>query len=217
MEYKGTVFVVDDDAEIRKSLTRLLEEVDLSVQTYGNDRQFLDACDPACQGCLVLDVRMPGMDGITLHKTFEEKGIAIPVIIITGHGDIPMAVEAIQRGALDFIEKPFRAQPLLERIHQALARDAERCQRQAEHEAIASRMALLTARQREVMSFMVAGDSAKTIAVALGLSVKTVDYHRAKIMETMQARSVVDLARMVQSVDNNGQSLQNYHAGAASS
>jgi len=218
MESNGTVFVVDDDPEIRRSLTRLLEEVDLPIETYDNAQEFLEAYDPSRQGCLVLDVRMPGMDGITLHKTLQEKGITIPVIIITGHGDIPMGVEAVQRGALDFVEKPFRAQPLLERINQALAQDAETHRRQAKKEAIAARVALLTPRQSQVMALMVSGETAKTTAATLGLSVKTVDYHRAKIMEAMQARNVVDLARMVQVIENDqAPPLQNHHAGAASS
>jgi FixJ family two-component response regulator len=217
MESKSTVFVVDDDPEIRRSLTRLLEEVDLAVQTYSSAREFLEAYDPGCQGCLVLDVRMPGTDGIALQKTLKEKGISLPVIIITGHGDVPMAVEAMQRGALDFIEKPFRAQPLLERINQALTQGAENHRRQAEKDAVAARVALLTARQRQVMALMAAGETTKTIAASLELSVKTVDYHRAKVMETMQARSMVDLARMLQVVENDGQPLQNCHAGTASS
>lgn len=202
MESNGTVFVVDDDPQMRKSLTSLLEEVDLPVQTFGNAQEFLEAYDPACQGCLVLDVRMPGMDGIALHKTLQEKGSTIPIIIITGHGDIPMAVDAVQRGALDFIEKPFRVQPLLERINQALVQDAETRHHQAEKEAIAAGVALLTERQRQVMAFMVAGETTKSIAMTLGLSPKTVDHHRAQIMEKMRARSVVQLARMVHTVAN---------------
>ncbi len=218
MKSKGTVFVVDDDPEIRRSLTGLLEEVDLPVQTFSNAREFLEAYDPTRLGCMLLDVRMPGMDGIALHKTLKNKGITIPVIIITGHGDVTMAVEAVQRGALDFIEKPFRAQPLLERIHQALSLDAENRRRQAENEAIATRVALLSQRQRQVMALVVVGETTKVTASILGLSTKTVDYHRAKIMETMQARSVVDLARMLEVIEN-GQPppLQNCHATAASS
>jgi len=209
MPADGTVFVVDDDPEIRASLTRLLEEVDLTVQAYSNAQEFLESYDPNCQGCLVLDVRMPGMDGLALQKTLKERGITIPVIMITGHGDVRVAVDALRAGALDFMEKPFRAQPLLERVNQALAQDAESHRRQAESGAIAARAALLTERQRQVMALMVAGETTKTMAAALGLSTKTVDYHRAKVMETMQARSVVQLVRMVQVLEKAPQPLQN--------
>ena len=151
---------------------------------------------------------MPGMDGIALHKTLTAQGITIPVIIITGHGDVGMAVEAVQRGALDLIEKPFRAQPLLERINQALVQDAEAHHRRADEEAIAARLTLLTERQRQVMSLVVSGETTKSIAMALGISPKTVDHHRAQIMEKMRARSVIDLARKVEAMGSTPQASQ---------
>jgi len=209
MESKATVFVVDDDPEMRRSLTGLLEEVDLPVETYSNAREFLDAYDPASRGCLVLDVRMPGMDGISLQKTLKKKGVTLPVIVLTGHGDVPMAVGAVQRGAFGFLEKPFRAQPLLECINQALALDSETSRHREEKEAIAARVALLTPRQRQVMGLVVAGETTKTIAAALELSPKTVDHHRSQIMDKLQARSVADLVRTVQITENEPATFQN--------
>ena len=197
MTPESTVFLVDDDMEVRQSLTRLLASVNLPCQAFGNAREFLDAYDPARPGCLVLDVRMPGMSGIELQKHLVSKDIAIPVIIITGHGDIPMAVDALHRGAVSFLEKPVRPQHLLDEIQQALAQDVRRRELEKGREAVASHLALLTAREREVLDGVVAGKSTKAIASALNLSPKTIDFHRAKIMERMKADSVASLVRMV--------------------
>jgi RNA polymerase sigma factor (sigma-70 family) len=193
---------VDDDGEVRQSLGRLLASVNLPCRAFGNAKEFLDAYEPAWPGCLVLDVRMPGMSGIELHKHLVAKGVAIPVIIITGHGDIPMAVDALQRGAASFLEKPVRPQQLLDQIQEALARDAQRRQLEKKRDALAAQLALLSARERQVLDGVVAGKSTKEIAAALGLSPKTVDFHRAKIMEKMQADSVASLVRMILAIES---------------
>ena len=197
MEPQGTVFVVDDDPDARQSLKRLIESVGLPVQTYGNAQEFLDAYDPSVRGCLLLDIRMPGMSGLDLQGELTAAGISIPIIMISGHGDIRMAVEAVQRGALDFIEKPFRAQPLLDRIHEALVRDTELRETEASKSAAAKRLAGLTFRERQVLDRVVAGESTKEIAANLGLSPKTVDWHRAKLMDKLQAHTPTELVRMV--------------------
>jgi len=197
MEPKGTVFVVDDDLDARQSLKRLSESVNLPVQTYCNAQEFLDVYKPGIPGCLLLDVRMPGMSGLDLQVQLTTAGIRIPIIMISGHGDIPMAVQAVQRGALDFIEKPFRAQLLLDRIHDALLRDTEIRETEAASSAAARRLAGLTRRERQVLDRVVAGESTKEIAANLGLSPKTVDWHRAKIMDKLQAHTPTELVRMV--------------------
>jgi two-component system, LuxR family, response regulator FixJ len=200
MEPDNTVFLVDDDAEVRQSLGRLLASVNLPCRSFGNAKEFLDTYQPAWPGCLVLDVRMPGMSGIELQKHLIAKGVAIPIIIITGHGDIPMAVDALQRGAVSFLEKPVRPQQLLDQIYQALARDVQRRQIDKKQDALSAQIKLLSAREREVLDGVVAGKSTKEIAAVLGLSPKTIDFHRAKIMEKMQADSVASLVRMVLSI-----------------
>ena len=197
MAPKGTVFVVDDDPDARQSLKRLVESVSLPLQTYGNAQEFLDVYDPGIPGCLLLDVRMPGMSGLELQAQLAAAGIRIPIIMISGHGDIPMAVQAVQRGALDFIEKPFRAQLLLDRIHDALLRDTEIRETEAASSAAAKRLSGLTRREHQVLDRVVAGESTKEIAANLRLSPKTVDWHRAKIMDKLEAHTPTELVRMV--------------------
>ena len=205
MESESTVFLVDDDDEVRQSLGRLLASVNLPCRAFGTAKEFLDAYEPAWPGCLVLDVRMPGMSGIELQKHLVGKGVAIPIIIITGHGDIPMAVDALQRGVVSFLEKPVRPQQLLDQIQQALVRDAQRRQLEKQRGALAAQLALLSAREREVLDGVVVGKSTKEIAAAPGLSPKTIDFHRVKIMEKMQADSVAGLVRMVLAVESAGE------------
>jgi RNA polymerase sigma factor (sigma-70 family) len=192
-----TVFVVDDDAALRNSLCWLIESIQLPVQTFASAAEFLDAYDPEMPGCLVLDVRMPGLSGLELQQRLNEWKITIPVIIITGYGDVPMAVKAIKAGAVDFIEKPVSDQALLDRIQQAMTQDvANRDQNQGRVQ-IAARLKLLTAREREVMDKVVDGLSSREIGDQLGVSYKTVEAHRAKIMKKMQATSVPQLVREV--------------------
>lgn len=192
-----TVFVVDDDQAMRKSLHWLIESVGLNVETFPSARRFLESYTPGRPGCLVLDMRMPGISGLELQEKLKARNITIPVIFITGHGDVPMAVRAMKAGAIDFIEKPFNDQLLLDRIQHALEQDAQSRSGQAQRAELAARLALLTPREREVMEMVAEGKPNKVIAAQLGVSAKTVEAHRAKVMEKMQAKSLADLIRMV--------------------
>lgn len=216
MASKSTVFVVDDDMDVRQSLTRLFASVDVSCRTFGNAKEFLDAYDPAWSGCLLLDVRMPGMSGIELHEHLVAKGVALPVIIITGHGDIAMAVEALHRGAVSFVEKPVRMEKLLDQIQRALASDEQRRQCEEIREALASRLAILTTQERRVLDGIVAGKSTKQIAVAMELSPKTIDFHRAKVMEKLQAGSIAGLVRTVLTIEGAGEQRSPAHGTESS-
>ncbi len=191
-----TVFIVDDDLAVARSLRWLIESVQLKVETFASAQAFLDGYDAAKPGCLVLDVRMPGMSGIELQERLTAQRIRVPIIFITGHGDVQMAVRAVQAGAFDFIEKPFNDQDLLDRMQRAISFDAERRERDSLRDQLSALVASLTPREREVMDLVVAGMSNKAVANTLGLSAKTVEVHRAKVMEKMNARSVSDLVRM---------------------
>jgi RNA polymerase sigma factor (sigma-70 family) len=191
-----TVFIVDDDQAVARSLRWLIESVQLKVETFASAQAFLDGYAAAKPGCLVLDVRMPGMSGIELQERLTVQRIRIPIIFITGHGDVQMAVRAVQAGAFDFIEKPFNDQDLLDRIQRAIAVDSERRERDSQRAQLSTLFAGLTPREREVMDLVVEGMSNKAVANTLGLSAKTVEVHRAKVMEKMNARSVSDLVRM---------------------
>lgn len=195
---KPTVFVVDDDDAIRRSLRLLIEDVGLNVVTYSGAQDFLDSYDPCKPGCLVLDVRMSGMSGMELHSKLIEMNIRLPTIIITGHGDVPMAVQAIKTGVFDFIEKPFRDQVLLDSVQKAIELDAQTRHRKVETADIGAKMEMLTHREREVMNLLVLGKSNKTIAYELGISQKTVDYHRANILQKMSVDSIVELVHLTQ-------------------
>jgi two-component system, LuxR family, response regulator FixJ len=192
------VYVVDDEASIRDSLAMLLRSVGLASRTFGDAKSFLAAYQPRPDTCLVADVRMPGMSGIELQEVLRSRGTELPVVIITGHGDIAMAVRAMKAGAADFIEKPFHDQTLLDAVHRALARSADpRVEAAAmDADALQKRLATLTPREREVMALVVEGRPNKAIATRLGLSTRTVEVHRAKSMEKMQAQSLADLVRM---------------------
>lgn len=196
MAEQQTVHVVDDDPAIRSSLKWLIESVNLTVRTYGSAQEFLDAYQPDEPGCLVLDVRMPGLSGLDLQEMLKERGIQIPVIILTGYGDVPMAVRAMKNGAVDFLEKPVSDQVLLDHIQQALAQDVENHRRQAEQEEVRERFARLTPREKEVMDLVVEGLSSREIAETLGVSFKTIEAHRSKIMKKTEAKSVSHLIRM---------------------
>jgi two-component system, LuxR family, response regulator FixJ len=192
-----TVFVVDDDDGVRRGLSLLLSSVGLRVETFPGAQEFLQAFDPERTGCLVLDVRMPGMSGLELQERLKADHSDIPIIILTGHGDVQMAVRAVQAGAVDFIEKPFREQMLLDRIQQAMAQDAENRAQHARLAVSRDRLARLTQREREVLRLVVAGRHNKTIAEELGVTVKTIEFHRSKIMEKTKAVSVAELVRLV--------------------
>jgi len=196
MSTEKTVFVVDDDQAMRNSLKWLIESVGMRVETFGSANAFIDAYYPGRSGCLLLDVRMPGMSGLDLQELFLRQGIRIPIIIITGHGDVPMAVRAMKSGAVDFIEKPFNDELLLDSIRDALNLDDRQRSEQAERAEVAARLAHLTPREMEVMAMVTDGKSNKEIASELGVSAKTVEAHRARVMEKMDASSLADLVKM---------------------
>ena len=196
-----TVFVVDDDESVRGSLRFLLRSAGLESRAFGSAPEFLGAYDPAQPGCLVLDVRMPGMSGLELQQELNLRGAVIPVIFITGHGDIPMAVEAMQHGAHDFLQKPFRDEDLIERVRRALAKDAKARAALEEHKAIREHLDSLTPREREVLALMVRGKPNKIMAHELGVSQRTVEIHRARVMEKSGASSLAELVRMVMDLE----------------
>ncbi len=196
-----TVFVVDDDEAVRNSLRFLLKSVGLPTQTLASATDFLQSYQPSQPGCLVLDVRMPAMSGLELQQQLNLRGAPIPVIFITGHGDIPMAVEAMQHGAFDFLQKPFRDQDLIDRIQKALAKDAKTRTALKQHERIQQRLASLTPREREVLALMTKGMPNKVMAAELGVSQRTVEIHRARVMEKSRAGSLAQLVRMVMDVE----------------
>jgi FixJ family two-component response regulator len=203
-ELAPTVYIVDDDSGVRSSIRVLMKSVGLPATPFPSAKEFLDAYHPNNPGCLVLDIRMPGMSGLELQEALNERGAVIPVIFITGHGDIPMAVEAMRHGAFDFLQKPFRDQDLIDRIQQALARDAETRQSLQEHARIRARIASLTPREREVLELLTSGKANKMMAQDLGLSQRTVEIHRAHVMEKMGAKSVAQLVRMVMDLEYRG-------------
>lgn len=191
-----TVFVIDDDAAVRDSLKYLIESVGHRVRTFASANEFLDACTPEHAGCILADVRMPGMSGLELQERLVARAILMPTIIITGHGDVAMAVRAMKAGALDFIEKPFSDQVLLDQIHVALERDIREREKRDRQRRIQDRFLLLSPRERTVMDKVVAGKSNKTIAAELGLSQKTVEVHRAHVMAKVKADSLAQLVHM---------------------
>ncbi len=191
------VFVVDDDEAVRSSLKLLLKSVGLPATLYSSAQEFLAAYDPHQSGCVVLDVRMPGMSGLELQQLLNLKGATIPVIFITGHGDIPMAVEAMQQGAFDFLQKPFRDQDLLDRVQRALEKDRKTRLELGERDRIRERLESLTPREREVLTLVTRGKPNKVMAAELGVSQRTVEIHRARVMEKMGASSLAQLVRMV--------------------
>jgi two-component system response regulator FixJ len=191
-----TVFVVDDDRAMRESLSWLLDSVGLRVRSYATAADFLAEHDPAQPGCLVLDVRMPGMSGLDLQAELTRRGVELPTIVITGHAEVSMAVRAVKAGAIDFIEKPFSDQLLLDRVRQALEIDLEAREVRRRREDARRRLATLTTREREVLNLVVAGKANKEIASALGVSPKTVEVHRAHVMSKMCADSLAELIRI---------------------
>jgi FixJ family two-component response regulator len=194
------VFVVDDDPEVRISTARLLQSADLRVETFGSAQEFLNSRPQDTPGCLVLDVRLPGLSGLDLQRALLEADIQIPIVFITGHGDIPMSVQAMIAGAVNFLTKPFRDQDLLDAIGQALERDRVARHQRAELAILRRRYAQLTPRERDVMAHVVAGLLNKQIAAELGTSEQTVKVHRYHVMHKMQAQSLADLIRMAENL-----------------
>jgi FixJ family two-component response regulator len=188
-----TVFLVDDDPGVLRALSRVLREEGWSVATFDSAEAFLAQHDPAMEGCLVLDVTMPGLDGLGLQRRLADAGQFLPIVFVTGHGDIPMSVRAIKAGAADFLTKPVQAQALVAAVRSAIEQDASGRKDRAEAAALRQRLASLTPRERQVLSALVAGKLNKQIAADLGVVEQTVKFHRARIMERMQAKTAAEL------------------------
>ena len=196
MSEPAVVFVVDDDPSMRRSLETLLRSVGLDVHLFSSAQEFMQAKRPDAPGCLVLDVRLPGMSGLAFQEELAKTGVAIPVIFISGHGDVPMTVRAMKAGAAEFLTKPFDDQVLLDAIHAAIERDRARRLDAASLAVLEARYDELTQRERQVMKLVVAGRVNKQIAAELGLSLVTVKVHRGQVMRKMRAKSVAELVRM---------------------
>jgi len=194
----STVFIIDDDSGVRESIKDLLESVGLRSECFASAQEFLSGGRSAVSGCLVLDVRLPGISGLDLQHELRKEGVTLPIIFITGHPDIPMAVRAMKSGAVEFLTKPFREQDLLDVVQRALNRDRAAREKQAELSELRQRYAGLTAREREVLTLVVSGMLNKQIAAALGASETTIKIHRAHVMQKMQATSLPDLVRMAE-------------------
>ena len=197
MDSTPTIFLTDDDPAIRDAVGLLLRTHGLAMESFPNAIDFLESDAIHRPGCLLLDVRMPGMSGLDLQKRLQAMSCRMPIIFITGHGDVPMAIRAMKAGAFDFLEKPFQAETLLDRIHEALALDAQERRRQTQRNEVCARMALLSPREQEVMERVAAGQYNKVIAAELGISISTVEIHRKRVMEKLQAESLSELIRML--------------------
>jgi FixJ family two-component response regulator len=192
------VFIVDDDLSVRRTTERLVRTAGFNVQAFPSAREFLKNPRPGGPACLILDVRMPGLDGMQLQRELTQSGINIPIIFITGHGDIPMSVRAMKAGAVEFLTKPFRSQSLLEAIRSAIERDRSAYKERSESEALRERYEQLTAREREVMTLVVTGMLNKQVAGELATTERTIKFHRANIMQKMQVESLADLVRVAE-------------------
>ncbi len=197
MSDDATVYVVDDEEAIRHSLEMLIGAVGLKVRVFSSAASFLETFDPSLRGCIVADLSMPGMNGLEMQERLNALDCRMPIIFLSGHGDVPAAVRALQKGAVDFLEKPFNPKILLERIEQAVNADAELSAAAEKSAEINDRIAQLTAREREIMILVADGKSSKVIALDLGISERTVELHRSRMMKKMSARSVADLVRMI--------------------
>lgn len=189
------VFVVDDDEAMRDSIACLLESVHLPCRKFGDASAFLEFCDASQMGCILLDIRMPGISGMELLERLKAKGISLPVIIITGHGDVSLAVRALKLGAFDFLQKPFNGHDLLDLVHAALQQVQENHQKNQKLDSLRSHFDMLTGREREIMELVVAGNPSKVIGTKLGISLRTVDIHRSNLMRKLNVRSVAELVQ----------------------
>jgi FixJ family two-component response regulator len=199
---ESTVYVVDDDPAVRDGLKALLTVSGYRIEAFDSAESFLAAADRGAVGCAILDIRMPGMNGLELQRELKRRGIALPVIIITGHGDVPRAVAALKAGAVDLLEKPFDSDALLASIAEALRRNAAARVSTFDRDTVAARVAQLTPREREVMDLVVAGHPNKVVADRLGIAVRTVEIHRARVMEKTEARNLSELIRMAIALEN---------------
>jgi FixJ family two-component response regulator len=198
IEGEPIVFVVDDDPSVRRSIERLIQSIGLKVQTFQSAGEFLQRARPKGPACLVLDVRLPGLSGLDLQRELTNRGIQLPIIFITAHGDIPMTVRAMKGGAVEFLTKPFRTRHLLDAIRAAIERDRDTLKQRSEVAQLRNRYDLLTPREREVLAFLVVGLLNKQIAGELITTERTIKFHRAHIMQKMRAESIADLVRMAQ-------------------
>ena len=196
MTAETTVYVVDDDDAVRRFLRGLIRSVGLKVETFATAREFLDAYQAGSPGCLLLDIRMPGMSGLELQAELRRRNLDLPVIVLTGHGDVKVAVHAMKAGAVDFIEKPFNNEFLLQAIQKAVAGSLHSSGIRVRRQEILQRLKTLTTRERQVLGLVVAGGTNKGVARHLGISEKTVEIHRARVMEKMQAKSLAELVKM---------------------
>jgi len=202
MSEQSTVFIVDDDEAVRDSLSWLMQSVGLGTETFASADAFLQGYSHDRPGCLILDIRMPGMSGLELQNVLREQGFRLPLIIISGHADVPMAVRALKAGAFDFIEKPFNDQLLLDLVQRAIEKDRQQRESLAELDEWRARLDSLTPREREVLELVVGGAANKVISSELGVSLKTVEAHRARVMDKLQASSLSELVRMTLTVTN---------------
>ena len=191
------VFVVDDDEAVRSSVGMLLKSIGLEARAFGSAVEFLESYDPSQPGCLILDIRMPGMSGLDLQNRLNEMGSTLPIVFITGHGDVPIAVNAMRAGAVDFLQKPFHDQELIDRVQQGIEASVQSQVRLDDLSLLKAKMDRLTAREREVMGYVVEGAPNKAIAYDLGLSERTVEIHRSRVMKKMEAGSLAELVQMV--------------------
>jgi FixJ family two-component response regulator len=202
MTNEPTVFIVDDDDAVRRFLSGLIQSINLRVEAHASAQDFLDAYEPGCPGCLLLDVRMPGKSGLELQRELAERSIYLPVIILTGHGNVPVAVQAMKAGAVDFMEKPFNNELLLDRVQTAVVQSVRAESDRVERNETFKRLRLLTPRERQVFDQVVAGEMNKAVAHRLTISEKTVEIHRANVMRKMGARSLASLVQMAVSLRN---------------
>jgi two-component system, LuxR family, response regulator FixJ len=196
-----TVFIVDDDQDMLDAMTVMAETIGLKAETFSSAQDFLNRYHPGRPGCLVLDIRMPGMNGLTLQRTLQERDIELPIIVMSGHADIPLVVHAMKAGAVDFFEKPFLEQELLDRIQQAFELDARMRERKLKRRDSAERLATLTPREREVLTRLIDGKAGKQIAAEMGISYKTMEKFRYRVMHKMKADSIAELVLLAVKLD----------------